>query len=191
MAAECSNFQAALFNYKNGIEFLAKRLWLGDSAQLCRELHEGAAFASFALGSAADVETYTSAIIQNVSLEDSLVAQAHRVRSLRQAGRYNETIATGLAVLRLLSIDIPSASSPMEMMGEMTKTGQLTSQYTSKQIINMRQASINTRKQNVLKIVEAMIAACYREASPYLLLVACGTINYSFQNGISGESAGK
>ena len=191
-AAACSNFQAALFNYKNGISFLSGGLWLGDSTDiLCRELHNGAAFASFALGKSADVELYASAVIENVPLEDSLFAHACHIRSLRQAEKYKETIATGLAVLRLLSIDIPTVSSPMTIMEEMAKTTKLTSQYTSQQIISMKQTCMIARKRNVLEIVDAMFPVCYREASPYLPLLACAMINYSFQNGVCGESAGK
>ena len=137
------------------------------------------------------MELYACAIVDNVPLEDSLAAQACRIRSLNQAGRYAETIATGLVVLRLLSIDIPSAPSPMTIMDEMAKTGKLTSQYTSQQITGMKQTSISARRRNILKIVDAVIQACYREASPYQILVSCAMINYSFQNGMYGESAGK
>ena len=78
-----------------------------------------------------DVEVYARAVIEHVPLEDSLVAQAYRIRSLRFAGKYAESIATGLAVLRQLSIDIPSPSSPMTIVEEMTKTRRVTSQYTT------------------------------------------------------------
>ena len=103
--------------------FLTERLWLEDSTnQLCRELHEGAAFASFALGESADVELYARAIIEQVPLEDSIAAHAYYIRSLNKAGRFTEALATGLVLLRRLSIDIPFAPSPTTMMDEMTKS---------------------------------------------------------------------
>jgi len=92
-------------------------------------------------------------------------------------------------VLRLLLIDISSAPSPVTIMNEMTETGKLTSQYTSNQIINMKQTSISARKRNILKIADAVISACYREASPYQILVVCAMMKYSFQNGVCEESA--
>ena len=190
-AAECFNFQAALFKYKNGIEFLTERLWLEDSTnQLCRELHEGAAFASFALGESADVELYARAIIEQVPLEDSIAAHAYYIRSLNKAGRFTEALATGLVLLRRLSIDIPFAPSPMTMMDEMTKTGQFC-QYTSEQIINLKQKSIDGRTKNILSIYVAVMAACHTTESPYAIFVTCSMMKYSFQNGVFEESAGE
>ena len=191
-AAECSNFQAALFKYKNGIVFLTERLWLEDSTnQLCRELHEGAAFASFALGTCADVQLYARAIIEHVPLEDSISAQAYHMRSLNIAGRFTEALATGLVLLRRLSIEIPFNPSPETIMDEMNKTEQLTSQYTSEQIINLKQTSVDGRTKNMLTIFDAMIAACHFTQSPYFIFVTCSMIKYSFQNGIFEESAGE
>jgi len=94
-----------------------------------------------------------------------------------------------LAVLRLLSIDIPSAPSPMTVADEITKTRQLTSQYTSEQISSMTHTSVDGRTQNILKIADAVIGASGKESSPYLILVACAMINYSLRNGICRESA--
>ena len=96
-AAEASNFQAALYHYGNGIDYLRGGLWLGDSTyQLCKELHEGAVIASFALGDAAGVERFANAIINNVPFEDSLVAQTLLIRSMKSSGNYAETIARGM-----------------------------------------------------------------------------------------------
>ncbi|KAL7540948.1 hypothetical protein ACHAXR_010516 [Thalassiosira sp. AJA248-18] len=187
-AAESSNFQAALHYNKNGIAFLTDVLFGDSTHQRCRELHEGAAFALFALGNATEVERYARAIIEHVSFEDSLVAQDLQIRSLKGAGKYAETIARGLAVLRLLKIAVPSAS-PMAVIESMRETSRITSQYSSDQITNMKQTSINARKRRILKIVDAVIVACYREASPYLPLVTCAMVNYSLQNGVCEESA--
>jgi len=202
-AAEHSNFRAALFNYENGIAFLADMPWGPgdgdgdvvddeDSAGFrtcCRELHEGAAFSSLALGEPGKVERYARTIIENVPFEDSLVAQALHVKSLLGAARYAETIATGLAVLRLLKFDVPSAPTPMAVYRTMIETGNVTSKYTSDQITNLKQTSINARKRNILKIVDGVVLACYRESSPYLPLVACAMVKYSLQNGVCEESA--
>jgi len=48
-----------LYYYRNGIVFLTDGPWLGDTAyEQCRELHEGAVFASFALGNVGEVGEY-------------------------------------------------------------------------------------------------------------------------------------
>ena len=83
------------------------------------------------------------------------MAHAYRIRSLKGAGKYAESIATGLAVLRQLSIDIPSVESPMTIVKEMTKTRQVTSQYTIEQIVASMKQTSNV-VQNVLKIVDTV-----------------------------------
>mmetsp|Transcript_32513 Transcript_32513/g.78696 ORF Transcript_32513/g.78696 Transcript_32513/m.78696 type:complete len:1338 (-) Transcript_32513:142-4155(-) len=189
-AAENSNFQAALYNFRNGIAFLKDGLWLGDAtSQLCRELHEGAAFSSFALGNHDQAETYASTIIDNVTLQDSLFAQNILIRTLRISGKYRETIARGLAILRLLKVDIPAASDAATVMQAMIETGKITSKYTTAQITQMKVTSINAKKGYLFKIADSVIVACYCEASPFLPLVTCALINYSMANGIVEESA--
>ena len=72
----------------------------------------------------------------------------------------------------------------------MSETGKIASQYTSNQITNLKHSTpINAKKRNILKIVDAVIVACYRETSPYLPLVTCAMVNYSLQNGVVEESA--
>ena len=189
-AAENSKFEAALFHYKNGIMFLTDGLWLGEGTyNLCLELHDGAAFASFAVGNINDVELYAQAIIDHVPLEDSLVAQNLLIRSLQGAGKYSETIARGLAVLRLLGIDIPSAPSPVAVIESMQKTAKVTSQYTSNQLMSMKKSTLSARERSILTIVDAVIIAAYRQSSPFLPLVTCAMVNYSLQNGVCEESA--
>ncbi|KAL7545937.1 hypothetical protein ACHAWF_009285 [Thalassiosira exigua] len=189
-AEERSNFQTALHHYRNGIAFLAEGPRLGDVAyQLWRELHEGAALAAFALGDDAQVGQFTQAIIDRVPFEDSLVAQDLRIRSLKEAGKYTECIARGLAMLRLLKIDVPSTPSPETVIGSMRDTESIASKYMP-QLTNMKQtANIDARKQRVLTITDAVIVACYREASPFLPLVTCAMINYSLQNRVCEVSA--
>ena len=71
----------------------------------------------------------------------------------------------------------------------MRETANITSQYTSNQITNLKQASIYARKRSIFKIVDAIIVSCFRSASPFLPLVACAMVNYSLQNGVVEESA--
>jgi len=107
-AMDHSNFQMALFNYKNGIVFISEEgLWVNESThELCLKLHEGAAYCSFALGKSEEVILYANAIIDNVSFEDSLLAQDLLLKALRGSGElgFSDDIARGIAVLRMLKV---------------------------------------------------------------------------------------
>ena len=107
-AMDHSNFQMALFNYKNGILFVSEEgLWVNESMhELCLKLHEGAAYCSFALGKSEQVILYANAIIDNVSFEDSLLAQDLLLKALRGSGElgFSDDIARGIAVLRMLKV---------------------------------------------------------------------------------------
>ena len=78
------------------------------------ELHEGAAYCLYALGSFDEVKLYTNAIIDNVSFEAGLFAQDLLLRSLRGSGElgYSDAITHGIDVLRQLKIDLPAIATP-------------------------------------------------------------------------------
>ena len=187
-----SNFRAALYYCKNGILFLGDNPWLDETCLLSVELHEGAAFALFALGNVKDVAEYANAIIdcENVEFEQSLVAQNMLIRSLETLGHYGPTIARGLAVLRRLNFDIPAAPSPVIVLQAMVQTSHIASQYKlldnspSLSSFTPRTKVIHPKQKSILKIIDSVAVACFVSTSPYLPLVACATVIYSLQQGI-------
>ena len=191
-AKDHSNFQTALFNYKNGIEFISDSLWSKDSThELCRELHEGAAYCLYALGSFDEVKLYTNAIIDNVSFEAGLFAQDLLLRSLRGSGElgYSDAIARGIDVLRQLKIDLPAIATPTCVFKTIRETRQITSQYTSESILKQTSSSVNARKRSIFNIFNIITGACYRQSSSHLPLIACAMVQYSLSNGVVKESA--
>jgi len=191
-AKDHSNFQTALFNYKIGIEFISDSLWSKDSThELCRELHEGAAYCLYALGSFDEVKLYTNATIDNVSFEAGLFAQDLLLRSLRGSGElgYSDAIARGIDVLRQLKIDLPAIATPTCVFKTIRETRQITSQYTSESILKQTSSSVNARKRSIFNIFNIITGACYRQSSPNLPLIACAMVQYSLSNGVVKESA--
>ncbi len=187
-AAERSNFQAALYFYKSGISFLRDALWVEDSLQLCHELHEGSASASFAVGDHSLAVKQANAIIDNMPFEDSLVAHDLRIRALDNLGRCKEAVSYGLNLLRLLKIDIPQEPSPLAVMSAMADTGRATSAYSFDQIIGTR-PMVNEKKISVMQVCNVLIISFFRSAPSYLPLIACAVVNHCLQNGICEESA--
>jgi len=187
-AADHSSFRAALHFYKNGIAFLSHDLWLEDTYELCLKLYEGAAFSSSALGENSQIVMYANGIINNVNLEDSLVAQSLLIGSSSVLGKYTESVARGIAVLRQLKFDIPATQTPVVVMQTIERTEREASMYNFSQIANNQKRG-DTKTRKILKLVESIAAACYQIASPWLPLVACETVRYSLQNGIHAESA--
>ena len=113
---------------------------------------------------------YANDIINNANFEDSLVAEHLLIGSLSVSGQYKEAVARGLAVLRQLKFDIPATPSPMVVMQTMNQTEREASVYNFSQIADFqRRVDPNTR--NVMKLVDAISAACYQIASPFLPLV--------------------
>ena len=189
-ATRFCNFQSALHYYKKGIDFISGRTWNNNTFELCLELHEGAAFSLLAIGEGRDVPKYVNSIIENVPFEDSLVAHFLLIRSLETCGKNTEAVARGLAVLRALKFDIPSAPNPLVVINAMIQTGDIASRHNFNGSISLhRNGVLDARKRNVLKIIDAVNVACYRSASPHLPLVTCALVNYSLQNGIYEESA--
>ena len=169
-AAEHSSFRAALHYYKHGIAFLGDALWLEDTYELCLKLYEGASFSSSALGEISQISMYANDIINNVNFEDSLVAEHLLISSLSVSGQYKEAVARGLAVLRQLKFDIPATPSPMVVMQTMNQTEREASVYNFSQIADF-QRRVDPKTRNVMKLVDAISAACYQIASPFLPLV--------------------
>jgi len=181
---EKSNFHAALYYCKNGLSFLSDNLWHIETCQLSLELHEAAASASIAVGNAEGVAQYANAIIDGpLEFEKSLVAQNLLIRSLETQGLYTECIARGLAVLRQLNFDIPTAPTPEVVLQAMAQTTNIASQYNFDHISD-RPEVIHQKQRNALRIIDSVAVACYLSTSPYLPLVACSTVIYSLQHGI-------
>mmetsp|Transcript_29350 Transcript_29350/g.63181 ORF Transcript_29350/g.63181 Transcript_29350/m.63181 type:complete len:1300 (-) Transcript_29350:155-4054(-) len=187
-AAEKSSFKAALHFYKNGVAFLANHLWLKDTSELCLKLHEGATFSLSALGENGPIPTYANAILNNVNLDDSLVAEYYLIGSLTASGKCKEAIARGLAVLRRLNFDIAATPNPMAIMQAIQQAEKESSMYNFSQL-SEDQKRVDTKTRNVMKLVEATSASCYLVASPFLPLLNAAAVRYSLQNGVCEDSA--
>ena len=113
--------------------------------------------------------------------------------TMEDAGRYTEATAFGLAVLRLLKIDISPSTTPITIFQEIVKTDKIAATYTPNQIVHMKATSaIDERRRNLFRIVDAVMVASYMEASPYLPLITCAIFNYCLENGVvCEESASK
>ena len=113
--------------------------------------------------------------------------------TVKDVGRYTEATAVGVALLRLLKVDISSSPTPIAVVQEIAKTDKVAARYTPNQIINMKASSaIDEKRRNLFRIADAVAVASYREASPYLSLIACAMVNYSLENGVvCEESASK
>jgi len=176
-ASEVSNFRAALYFYKYGIAFLGEHAWQDDTYDISLRLHEGATFASSALAETEQVAAYVNDIISNATtFEDSLVAQYLLICSITASGQYQEAIARGLAVLRQLKFDIPATPNPMALVQKMEQTEKEALMYDFNHIDNYHKVGHTTR--NVMKIGEAISAACFHVASPFLPLVSSFYQNY-------------
>jgi len=180
------NFQSVLHYCKNGISFLGKDIW--SESQLSRELYEGAAFASYAIGNATDTKHYAEEIVEHVRFEESLFAQLMILRSLESADEHQHVIARGLAILRSLNFNIPKPT-PFTVMETLVKTGSAASKYSMEDIISMQTSTtVDSSKRNALNIVGAVSMACYQTASPYYPLLICAIVNHSLENGVCVES---
>jgi len=202
-----SSFQGALHYCKNGIAFLAGKVWTEDTHELSCSLFQGAAFALLALGEPERVPQYANAIIENVPFERSFKAQYLLIRSLETSGCENEkTVYTAISVLRQLGFDIPYApklwlsylvggvrgTSPSMVVQRMRKTDIISSRYTINTLIDQWGGSVKTGdfKRDVLNICDSVILAGMRSRSPYLPLIVCETVNYSLeQDCVCAESA--
>jgi len=185
-----SNFQAVLHYCEHGFCFLGKKLWADDLTQISRELHEIAAFASYAVGNTADTTQFAEGIIENVSLEQSLFAQLMILRALESEEEHQHIIARGLALLRSLNLNVPSNPTPQIIMEILTETGNSAYKYSEEDIITMQKStSVNSIQRNVMHLLGAVSMACYQTASPYYPLVMCELVNYSLENGVCEESA--
>ncbi|KAL7536058.1 hypothetical protein ACHAXR_006893, partial [Thalassiosira sp. AJA248-18] len=187
-AAKRSNFQTALYYYKSGIAFLIDQLWLEDTHQLCHDLYEGVALASFGIGDYSLTVEKATTVIDHVPFEESLVTQYILIRSLDSLGRYEEGASTGLELLRKLKFDIATDPSPSSVMAAMAETRKAASAYSFNQITSRRQI-VDSKNRNVYKIVEALVISFFRSTSPYFPLVACAAVNYTLHNGICEDSA--
>ena len=99
-----------------------------------------------------------------------------------------DTSIKGLALLRLLKIDIPSEPSPSTVMSAMSQTERVASAYSFQQITNTRHI-VDEKKRKAMKCVNALVISMFRSASPYFPLVGCAFVNYSLHNGVVEESA--
>ncbi len=181
-----SNSRAALYYYSKGIAFLGDEC--KENWDLCLELHKGALRASFLLGEPDNIMLYSEKIVSNVQFEDTLDIQPMILRSLSQAGKHEEAISRGIDVLRRLGFDLPLAPDPGSVMKAMATTQAVASKYSVDQMMSLCEKDVEESVERVLTIMDAFYSSCYASTSPFLPLVACTIIQYSFQNGICMES---
>lgn len=199
-----SNFQAAVHFYKGGINFLGSNAWSQGTRELSYSLYKGAAFALLAVGDLEEVAEYANAIIKNVPFDQSLEAHYYLIKSLECLSKDQEAVALAVSCARQLGFDIPSApmiwlsfiiggvrrSLPSIVGERMRITDKIASQHNFDDLINKGQ-EIDQTKRNVLNLLSSILLAGLRIPSPYLPLIVCETVKYSFNNGCvcCGESA--
>lgn len=196
-----TNWENALHYYKSGIDFLVPRCgrWARDKQELCYQLYTGAAIASLATGDAEQTPQYATTIINNVPFQESLEAHYQLITSMQAVGSKNqESIATALSVLRKLGFDIPSAaklyisyilgglkgSVPSVVKKRIEETDEFLSGYDSDDVTGLDPSSVDKSKRQTLLFLDSIIMALFRMRNPFIHVLVCETVKYSFQQGL-------
>lgn len=161
-----SNYRAALYYFRHGINFLGEECWSVDN-QLCLELHEGVVLSSFALGEAKVVEQCAKAVEHHVPFEDALETQRVYLFSLTQTGKHKDSLSKGVELLRRLDFNIPLSPNKESVVTAMASANGVASQYSCDQIMRMCENAIDNQLKSVGRIMDALIQAAHEIASPY------------------------
>mmetsp|Transcript_29949 Transcript_29949/g.63074 ORF Transcript_29949/g.63074 Transcript_29949/m.63074 type:complete len:1665 (-) Transcript_29949:98-5092(-) len=185
-----SNSLAALYYFSKGIIFLKPSCWHKNNMSLCLALHKGALKAAFTLGKADSVAQYAKEVESHVTFEDSLEIQPFFLMSLSQSGQHEEAICRGIEILRRLNFDIPVAPTPEAVMEAIIATDNIASNFSMDQLVNLCEKAIDDSVHYAFKIIDAFYSSCYVSSSPFLPLVVCAVMQFSFQHGISHTATG-
>lgn len=102
--------------------------------------------------------------------------------------RHSAQSKKGLALLRLLEIDISDDPTPSVVADAMSKTALAASAYSFNQLTNTTH-TVSTKNRSIVNIMNALLVSLFRSSSPYLPLVGCALVNYSLQHGICPEAS--
>ena len=142
-ALEQADFHGAFHYFSNGIAFLGEDCWQSVGARLCIDLHEGAVFASYALGNMEGVLHYAEKVTNQVSFEDALEVQQILMRTVSHAEKHEDCISRGVDILRRLNFDIPSNPTPESVMNAVANTAIIASKFTKEQLINLCERAVD------------------------------------------------
>jgi len=191
-----SDFRAALFYFKAGIDFIGDECWYDDiqsrNYRVCLQLHEGAVLASYELG---EVSTrYANAVVQNVPFKDTLVTETVLLKSSSlQSGKHNYGLSKGVDILRKLGFDIPATANAAHVMNAMAIVDSMASQLDFDGIMDLCEKNVDNSAQVVIQIFIQIFDALYVSAmvlnSPFLPLIASEIIKYSLQHGILSSTS--
>ncbi|KAL9181842.1 hypothetical protein ACHAXT_012185 [Thalassiosira profunda] len=183
-----TNAHAAQYHFASGISLLGQLAWQKNNHYLSIALFEGAVSASAVLGEPANVLLYAEELALHATFEDTIVTQAIVLQSLSQSGRHEECLLKGMELLRKLKFDVPSAPSPESLMKAIGVTEQMAANFGKEQLLDLCEKEVDVSVHNVVKLLDAFYVSCYVSSSPFLPIVACIIMQFSFQQGICPEA---
>ena len=135
-----------------------------------------------------EILSYTNAIVEHATLEDSLATQDLLIRCYEVSGQYDKAIDHGLTALRQLGFDLPVNPTPSLMSQKVVDTEKLILSHDTDQLMNDFN-KVDSKRRDVLRLVDSIIQSAYQIGSPYFLFCGCEGVKYSLNHGFCDTSA--
>jgi len=114
-AMSATAYNAALDYVNRGIELLPENAWT-DYYPLTLELHNNRVEAAYLTTRFEEMETWGNLVLQHTtSILDQIKVYESRLMALRSQGQYQEVLATGLQILKLLGVEFPTDPTPADI----------------------------------------------------------------------------
>jgi predicted ATPase len=165
-------------------------LWREDVHDLTLQLYQDAARSCSVRSShyTDEILTYTNAIVEHATLEDSLSTQDLLIRCYEVSGQYDKAISYGINAMRQLGFDLPLTPTRSLLAQKVVDTEQLILSHNTDQLMKEFN-KVDSKTRNVLRLVDSIIHSAYQIGSPYFLLCGCEGVKWSLNHGFCDTSA--
>ena len=165
-------------------------LWREDVHDLTLKLYQDSARACSVRSAhyTNEILSYTNAIVEHATLEDSLATQDLLIKCYEVSGQYDKAISYGVNAMRQLGFDLPVTPTRSFLAQKVVDTEQLILSHNTDQLMNEFN-KVDSKTRDVLRLVDSIIHSAYQVGSPYFLLCGCEGVKYSLSHGFCDTSA--
>ena len=187
-ASKSGAFEHSYFYLTSGIELLEKNAWKENYIQTLK-LYEEVTNAAFYNGLHKEVEYYSNCIFANsTELLDKIKTYGTVIKAHISLNKHEESLKTGLMVLKLLDVNIPDSSNKIKIAIGLSKTKILLRGKTIDDLLLLPKMT-DIAKKAAMHILSLILSTTYFYVPELLPLIVFKLIKFSLKYGNTPESA--
>ncbi|GFZ31396.1 serine/threonine protein kinase [Clostridium zeae] len=189
IAKEASAYTAAFVHFKTGIEMLCSNSW-EENYELTLQLHVEITEMCYLNSNYIELEKYAEIVLNNSKLlSDKVRIYNIKIQAYQAQLKYQEALETGLFVLKLIGIEIPTRPDQIDVEKAFSTIKNLMSGIEPEDLLNLPTMS-DPIKLSAMEIMLNTTPATYKTAPMLTPILSCKMVELSLKYGNSPLSPG-